>query len=160
MAKLHQIAASTMFVAICALASVVSSGRASATIYTLQSPNWYLGDVNGSNYGYHHLYLQWDGWYSGNTSSDYSELKTTMVSPSSGYYYNSWYAERTDGPYSGGYYVTLTDSGSSYVDYYTNNPQYVSKSWGYGVNGRLVEMACVPPAGAPRQCWPTGVLTS
>lgn len=67
-----------------------------------------------------------------------------MSSPSSGYYYNSWYAERTDGPYVGGYYVTLTDSGSSYVDYYTNNPQYVSKSWGYGVNGRLVAMAVCP----------------
>lgn len=59
--RLQQISSLLLIAAACLVASVVSSGRANATIYTLQSPNWYLGDVNGSNYGYQQLYLQWDG---------------------------------------------------------------------------------------------------
>lgn len=99
MARPRNVVFTVVLAVTCITVSLLSSGMASATTYTLLSPNWYLGDVNGGNYGYHQLYLQWDGWYSGNTSSDYSELKTSMVSPSSGYYYNSWYAERSDGPY-------------------------------------------------------------
>ena len=115
---------------------------ANATSYWIISPDWALEDQQGNNYAYHRLYIQWDGWYGGNTSSDYSELRTTVTSPLSKY--DSWNAERTDGPYIGGYYITLSYSGNSYVDVYTNNPQYVSIAWGYGVNNRLIKMAVCP----------------
>lgn len=133
--------ASAAFLIVVVFAAGSSSKPANATTYWILSPDWYLSDVNGSNYAYHKLYVQWDGWYSG-YSSDYSEMKTTVTSPLTSY--GSWNAERIDGPYFGGGYVTLSYSGGSSVSLYTNNPQYVSISWGYGLNTRSVRMSICP----------------
>lgn len=119
------------------------SGLRDARAATWTSPNLYLGDVGYSNYGYHYLYLSWTDW-NGNYTAVYSSYKTTMVSPSSGYHYDTWYHERTDGPYFGGSYVTLADSGATYIDYYSNNPHFLNRNWGYGLNNQILMASTCP----------------
>lgn len=109
---------------------------------TWTSPNLYLGDVDYSNYGYHYLYLSWADW-SRNYTAVFSPYKTTMVSPSSGYHYDTWYHERIDGP-SGGYYFTLADPGATYLDYYSNNPHFLNRNWGYGINNQILMASTCP----------------
>ena len=60
-------------------------------------------------------------------------MKTSMASPSSGYQYDSWYVQYKNGPYAGGYYVTLSDWGSATINYSTNNPHYTWTEWSGGV---------------------------
>lgn len=115
--------------------STITEARSNdAKAYYLLTPDWYLADLYG-NYGYHKLYVSWSAWLSNNTTSSYSEMKTTMVSPSSGYHYDSWAAKQINGPVPPtSYYIESFQKGAARVDYYTNNPMYVSTYWGQGWN--------------------------
>lgn len=117
----------------------------SASAYSFTSYNYYLADIQGNNYGYHQLSVYWLAW-NGSQTAVSTMYQTTMVSPSSGYYYDSWYGESTWGPTVVGGSVTTSDWGNLWIDYYTNNPNYRSKDWGYGVNDQEV-VASVCPSG-------------